>query len=162
MAKIKTIILLIRRSLRQHALSTVVTAGSVALGAGLVMAVFAIQQQSQQAFVGGPIGFDAIVGARGSALQLVLNTVFHLETSPGNIPWSIYQDLKRDPKVALAIPYAVGDNWYGYRIVGTTPELFTVSTCMSGWIGWITRLASQKIPPTFAPTIIPLSLASLA
>jgi putative ABC transport system permease protein len=113
------------RSLRQHALSTAITVLSVALAAGLVMAVFAINGQTRDAFTGGPIGFDAVLGARGSQLQLVLNTVFHLETSPGNIPWSMYRAIQQDPGVELAVPYAVGDNYQGYRIVGTTLDMFT-------------------------------------
>jgi putative ABC transport system permease protein len=115
----------VRRSLRQHALSTTVTALSVALASGLAMSVFAISTQTRDAFTGGPIGFDAVLGARGSQLQLVLNTVFHLETSPGNIPWTMYREIAADPRVELAIPYAVGDNYEGFRIVGTTTQLFT-------------------------------------
>jgi putative ABC transport system permease protein len=116
---------MVRRSLRQHALSTVVTVVSGALATGLAMAVFSIHAQARDAFSGGPTGFDAVLGARGSGLQLVLNTVFHLETSPGNIPWTLYEAVSRDPGVALAVPYAVGDNYRGYRVVGTTPEMFT-------------------------------------
>jgi len=119
------LLLIVRRSLRQHALSTTITLLSVALAAGLVMAVFCVNDQTYDAFTGGPVGFDAVVGARGSQLQLVLNTVFHLETSPGNIPWEIYANLQKDPRVSLAIPYAVGDNYRGFRIVGTTDEMFT-------------------------------------
>jgi putative ABC transport system permease protein len=115
---------LVRRSLRQHALSSVITVVSVALACGLTMAVFAIKSQTYDAFTGGPVGFDAVLGARGSQLQLVLNTVFHLETSPGNIPWALYKQMAEHPQVELAIPYAVGDNYQGYRIVGTTPEIF--------------------------------------
>src|SRR4029453_16644074 len=117
--------LLVRRSLRHHAVSTLITVVSVALASGLVMAVFAIHQQALAAFTGGPIGYDAVLGARGSQLQLVLNTVFHLETSPGNIPWSLYQEIKNRSTVKLAIPYSVGDNYEGFRIVGTTDEIFT-------------------------------------
>lgn len=117
--------MIVRRSLRQHLLSTAITVVSVGLAAGLTMAVFAIKQQTYAAFTGAPVGFDAVLGARGSQLQLVLNTVFHLETSPGNIPWGLYQAIAEDPGVALAIPYAVGDNYEGYRVVGTTPDLFT-------------------------------------
>ncbi|HXX93463.1 MAG TPA: FtsX-like permease family protein [Planctomycetota bacterium] len=117
--------LIVRRSLRQHALSTAVTLASAALASGLVMAVFSVNEQTYDAFTGGPVGFDAVLGARGSQLQLVLNTVFHLETSPGNIPWELYTTLRKDPRVQLAIPYAVGDNYNGFRIVGTTPEMFT-------------------------------------
>ena len=35
-----------------------------------------------------------------------------------------YLDIKNNPNVALAIPLAVGDNYRGYRLVGTIPELF--------------------------------------
>lgn len=119
------LLLIVRRSLRQHALSTVVTAFAIALASSLVMSIFVIQKQTYQAFTGGDVGFDAVLGARGSQLQLVLNTIFHLETSPGNIPFSLYREIAKNPQVELAIPYAVGDNYQGFRIVGTTEEIFT-------------------------------------
>jgi len=118
------IFFIVKKSLLQHRLSTVITILSVALATALVMSVFSIRDQAETAFTGGPAGFDAVLGARGSQLQLVLNTVFHLETSPGNIPWAEYTALKNNKHVELAIPYAVGDNYKGYRLVGTTPELF--------------------------------------
>ena len=89
------------------------------------MSVFAIQRQVYTAFTGGDIGYDAVLGARGSELQLVLNSVFHLETSPGNIPYSLYKEMEANPQVVQAIPYAVGDNYQGFRIVGTTEKIFT-------------------------------------
>ncbi len=119
------LLLIVRRSLRQHALSTAVTVASVGLATGLVMAVLAVSAQTRDAFTGGPVGFDAVLGARGSQLQLVMNTVFHLETSPGNISWEMYRAVKADERVELAVPYAVGDNYEGFRIVGTTEEMFT-------------------------------------
>lgn len=123
---------LVRRSLRQHALSSAITVISVGLAAGLTMSVFAINNQTRDAFTGGQVGFDAVLGARGSQLQLVLNTVFHLEASAGNIPWSMYKQIAANPRVELAIPYAVGDNYKGFRLVGTTPEIFTKFRYRSG------------------------------
>lgn len=117
--------LIVRRSLRQHALSTLVTVLSTALASGLVMAVFSLSSQTYAAFAGGKLGFDAVLGGRGSQLQIVLNAVFHLETSPGNVPWELYEALSADPRVELAIPYVVGDNYRGQRIVGTTEAIFT-------------------------------------
>ena len=117
--------LMIWRSLRQHALSTLVTAFSIALAGGLLMSVWAVRTQSQAVFTGVNAGFDAVLGARGSKLQLVLNAVFHLEASPGNVAWEDYLTIARHPNVALAIPLAVGDNFRGYRLAGTLPELFT-------------------------------------
>ncbi len=117
--------LIVRHSLWRHKLSTTVTVISAALASGLVMAVFSLSLQTTAAFGGGDVGFDAVLGARGSQVQLVLNTVYHLDTSPGNIPWSMYEKVKADPRVELAVPYAVGDIYRGYRIVGTTTEIFT-------------------------------------
>lgn len=115
----------VRRSLRQHALSTVVTAASVALAGGLLMSVWVVKQQSQATFTGVNAGFDGVLGARGSKLQLVLNAVFHLEASPGNVSWQDFLDIQKNPAVELAVPLAVGDNYRGYRLVGTIPDLFT-------------------------------------
>src|SRR5471032_173373 len=119
-----TLPLIIYRSLRQHALSTVITAGSIALASGLLMCVWMVKTQSQAAFTQTTSGFDAVLGARGSKLQLVLNSIFHLEASPGNLAFADYEAIKRHPAVKAAIPIAVGDNLRGYRLVGTVPELF--------------------------------------
>ena len=119
------IFLLVRRSLRQHALSTAVTALSIALAGGLLLSVWGVKTQARDVFARTDTGFDAVLGARGSKLQLVLNAVFHLEASPGNIPYSDYEFVRKLPAVRRAIPIAVGDNLRGFRIVGTTPELFT-------------------------------------
>jgi putative ABC transport system permease protein len=40
------------------------------------------------------------------------------------LPWSTYVALRKDPRVELAIPYAVGDNYRSFRIVGTTDDIF--------------------------------------
>ncbi|MBI3879739.1 MAG: FtsX-like permease family protein [Verrucomicrobia bacterium] len=116
---------LVVKSLRQHALSTSVTAASIALAGGLLMAVWVVKSESQKTFTGVTGGFDAVLGARSSQLQLVLNSIFHLEASPGNLANADYLDLKKDTRVALAVPIAVGDNFHGYRLVGTTTEMLT-------------------------------------
>jgi putative ABC transport system permease protein len=120
-----TLALLVRRSLRQHALSSVVTAGSIALACGLVLSVWVVKQQTHATFTGQTGGWDAVLGARGAKLQLVLNAIFHLEASPGNVAWPDYVAISTNRAVKLAIPIAVGDNYYGYRVVGTTTNLFT-------------------------------------
>ncbi|MBA4136718.1 MAG: hypothetical protein C0518_05320 [Opitutus sp.] len=117
---------LIYRSLRQHALSTLVTAGSIALAAGLLLTVWVVKTQSQSVFAATNSGFDAVLGARGSKLQLVLNAIFHLEASPGNLSAQDVEAVRRHPAIKAAIPIAVGDNFYGWRIVGTVPQLFDI------------------------------------
>jgi putative ABC transport system permease protein len=120
-----TLLLIVFRSLRQHALSTTITGLSIALAGGLLMSVWVVKEQAQKTFTQVNTGFDAVLGARGSKLQLVLNSIFHLEASPGNIALADYESIRRHPAVKRAIPIAVGDNLRGYRLVGTTPELFS-------------------------------------
>ncbi|MDB4796659.1 ABC transporter permease [bacterium] len=120
-----TIWLIVRRSLRQHFLSTLITSMSIALAGGLWISVWTIKDQANATFTGVDSGFDAVLGARGSKLQLVLNSIFHVEASPGNLAWQDYLDIKSNPSVASAIPIAVGDNYRGYRLVGVSTNLFT-------------------------------------
>lgn len=116
------------KSLRQHTLSTCIAATSIALAGGLLMTVWTLRTEAENTFARSTGGFDAVLGARGSQLQLVLNSIFHLEVSPGTIPGNTSILLRRNPMVgraiARAIPLAVGDNYKGYRLVGTTAELF--------------------------------------
>jgi putative ABC transport system permease protein len=119
-----TIWLIVRKSLRQHALSTSITAFAIALAGGLLMSVWAVKAQSQATFTGVNAGFDAVLGARGSKLQLVLNAIFHLEASPGNMAWNDLLDVQKNPNVEVAVPIAVGDNYRGFRLAGTSPDLF--------------------------------------
>ena len=117
------------KSLQQHALSTWIAAVSIALAGGLLMSVWTLRIEAENTFARSTCGFDAVLGPRSSKLQLVLNSIFHLEASPGTIPGSTEMQLKRHPMIRNAfkrvIPIAVGDNYKGYRLVGTTSTLFT-------------------------------------
>ena len=64
-------------------------------------------------------GIDLVVGAKGSPLQLILSSIFHIDQPTGNIPLDSLDMLRTDPAVKVAIPLALGDNFDGYRIVGT-------------------------------------------
>ncbi|MBS6028159.1 MAG: ABC transporter permease [Negativicoccus succinicivorans] len=68
--------------------------------------------------------FQQIVGAKGSANQLVLNTAYLKDRPIGNISGDVFQDVKNNPLVKQAIPLAFGDNWRGFRIVGTESTIF--------------------------------------
>ena len=112
------------KGFRQHLFSSLVAAFSIALAGGLLLSTLKIQKQTQTSFNNASGGFDAVLGARGSKLQLILNALFHLDASPGNLPWEQYELIKNTSGVKEAYPIAVGDNYLGYRLVGTDPELF--------------------------------------
>lgn len=65
---------------------------------------------------------DIVVGAKGSPLQIVLSSIYHIDLPTGNIPYSSLKMVSEDPLVEKVIPLALGDNWKNNRIVGTTYE----------------------------------------
>jgi putative ABC transport system permease protein len=120
---------LVLKQMRQRALSTWLTMLSVTLGVALAVAIMLVQRGGRALFGQTDYGYDVLVGAKGSPLQLVLNTTYHLDRSPGNIPYALYEQLNqpRHPQVRLAVPFAVGDTYKGQRIVGTTLKLFGIA-----------------------------------
>lgn len=119
---------LVLKQMKQRALSTWLTILSVLLGVALAISILILQREGASLFGQSDFGFDVLIGPKGSEMQLVLNTVYHLDASPGNIPYSVFKDLqtggKLAPYVGLAVPIAVGDTYEGYPIIGTTPRMF--------------------------------------
>ena len=72
-----------------------------------------IKELNASAFRALKCGFDAVLGARGSKIQLVLNSLLHLESSPGNLSWEQYETIRDTRGVSEAYPIAVGDNYRG-------------------------------------------------
>ena len=115
------------RSMEQRALASWLTAISVAFGVALVVAVLVIHSVVDRSFRRGAQGYDLIVGAKGSSLQLVLDTVFYLGQPVDTIPYSYYREFTEGrfvPAVRVAIPICTGHDYQGFRAVATTPEMF--------------------------------------
>ncbi len=112
------------RYLRFRWLVTILTVASIALGAALVCTVLALRYESERALSRDAGLYDLVVGGKGSPLQLVLSSVYHLDAPPGNLPYVEYERLRRDPRVTWAAPIGLGDNYAGYRIVGTESHFF--------------------------------------
>jgi len=70
---------------------------------------------------------DLVVGAPGSPLQSVLSSIYHIDQPTGNIPTEVLAKVRGDVRVAGAAPLSLGDNYKGYRIVGTDLSFFELS-----------------------------------
>ena len=113
------------KGVRQRALSSTLTAVSVALGVALVAMVFQLRGVSRRAFDDAARGYDVVLGGvHTSPLTTVLSTVFLADSPTDRIPVEAYDAVKMDGRVRYAVPYAVGDVYKGYRVVGTTPDFF--------------------------------------
>ena len=113
------------RGIKQFIFSSLIASLSIAMAGGLFLSTWKIKEGAQKSFKLSSSGFDAVLGARGSKLQLILNAIFHLEASPGNLDWEQYELIKNTRGVKEAYPLAVGDNYMGFRIVGTIPSFLT-------------------------------------
>ncbi len=105
--------------LRHRPLPAALTMALLALGVALMVLVLVLGQQFRERMRADLAGIDLVVGAKGSPLQLVLSTVYHVDVPTGNIPADTLADLRGDPQVALAVPLALGDAVAGFRIVGS-------------------------------------------
>jgi len=110
------------RYLWAQPLATALNLLLLTLGLAAITLVLLTRAQLDRAFARDLAGIDAVVGAKGSPLQLILSGVFHLDVPPGNIPLREVQALAQDARVAQLIPLSLGDSFRGFRIVGSTPD----------------------------------------
>ena len=123
------------RNIRQRTLTSSLTVFSLALGVGLVVATLITGGIVRQAFESGTgLGYNMIVGAKGSPLQLVLNSVYYISKPIENISWEFYSDFQPASRrsdgedgdfassVEVAVPICMGDYYRGYRVIGTNAD----------------------------------------
>ena len=92
-----------------------------ALGIGLISFLLLIEKQIQDKFEKNQAGIQLVVGAKGSPLQLILCSMYHIDAPTGNI---LLKDAApflnpKHPIIAKAVPLSLGDSYNGHRIVGT-------------------------------------------
>jgi putative ABC transport system permease protein len=95
-----------------------------ALGAGLISLILLLNWQLEQQFDRNLAGIDLVIGAKGSPLQLMLSSMYHISSATGNVPLA---DVKpflnpKHPYIELAVPLSLGDSYRGRRLVGTRLE----------------------------------------
>ncbi len=105
--------------LRDRPLTTALNVLLLAISTAMLILLLQFSSQVRDRFERDVQGVDLVVGAKGSPLQLILSSLFHIDQPTGNIPLESLDMLRNDPAIARAVPLALGDNFRGYRIVGT-------------------------------------------
>jgi putative ABC transport system permease protein len=125
---------LIIRNILYKPLSTLLSIILLSTGTAIVLAILTLQQQTEQKFLNDLQDIDVVVGAKGSPLQLVLSAVYQIDAPTGNIAVRELQMLTQNPLIEMVTPLAYGDNFKGYRIIGTdsTYLLRYKATCKKG------------------------------
>jgi len=99
-------------------LSILLLMSSVAIITVLIL----LQKQFEEQFSSNADDIDLVLGAQGSPLQLVLSSVYQMDAPTGNINYAEAKTWMQNPFVKSAIPLAYGDNYLGFKILGTTPD----------------------------------------
>lgn len=99
-------------------LSIILLTSSVAIITVLVL----LEKQFEEKFNSNIDGVDLVLGAQGSPLQLILSSVYQVDAPTGNISYDSAKVWMQHPFIKKAIPLAFGDNYKGYKILGTTPD----------------------------------------
>ncbi|MEM6299111.1 MAG: ABC transporter permease [Bacteroidota bacterium] len=111
--------LLTYRHLRANPLTLTLNLILLTMGVGIISLLLVLENNLNQKFEKNLEGISMVVGAKGSPLQLILSSVYHLDAPTGNISLAESEKIRRHPMVKAAIPLAYGDSYQGYRIVGT-------------------------------------------
>ena len=96
-------------------LSIILLTASVSIISILIL----LQKQFEEKFSSSMDNIDLVLGAKGSPLQLILSSVYQMDAPPGNISYTAAEAWMNKPMVESAVPLAYGDNYLGYKIVGT-------------------------------------------
>jgi putative ABC transport system permease protein len=97
----------------------------LALGIATISLLLHFNHQAEERLSRDARGFDLVVGAKGSPLQLILSSIYHMDIPTGNISVQAAQNLRKHPQIKQAIPLALGDSYHGFRIVGTEASYIT-------------------------------------
>ena len=108
------------RNLGLKKLQTTLSLILLAFGVGMVSLLMLSEKQLSDTFDRNIQDIDLVLGAKGSPLQLILANVYHVDAPTGNIRLVDAQKVIRHPYIEEGIPLAYGDNYRGFRIVGST------------------------------------------
>ncbi|HBK88707.1 MAG: FtsX-like permease family protein [Cyclobacteriaceae bacterium] len=128
--------LLVWNYLKAKSLNTALNIFLLSLGISVITVLLLFNNQVQEKIASNAKGIDLVVGAKGSPLQLILSSIFHIDFPTGNIKLAEAERLRKHRLVKKAIPMALGDSYLGFRIVGTNhdyPAGYSASLEAGSW-----------------------------
>jgi len=109
-------------NLRDKPLSSFLSGLLMTLGIAIISLLLLLNKQLDDQFRRNIRGIDMVLGAKGSPLQLILSSIYQIDSPVDNIPLAEAERLTRNPMIKTAIPLALGDNYRSFRIVGTNKK----------------------------------------
>jgi|TARA_B110000305_G_scaffold241701_1_gene317090 putative ABC transport system permease protein len=99
-------------------LSSAISLALLVLGIGIISLLLQLNSLIKNQMDNNLKGIDMVVGAKGSPLQLILSSVYHVDSPTGNISLDEAEKISENRMVGSSIKLLYGDNYKGFRIVG--------------------------------------------
>ncbi len=96
---------------------------SIIISASVGVLAFNVSSQVSDGLKNNAGYYSAVIGPTGSKTQLAMNSIYFTEEHLGTIPYSVVEELERNPNVTRAIPLAMGELYNGFKVVGTSSAL---------------------------------------
>ncbi len=113
------ILKLVWRNITQQLGSTLLSVLLTSFGVAILIVIYITGDTFEKQLANNSKNVDLVIGAKGSPMQLILSTLYHVDNPTGNIPLAEAAKIADNPLIHLSTPVALGDNYKGHRIIGT-------------------------------------------
>ena len=110
---------LVWKNITQQWGATLLSVLLTAFGVAILIVIYISSLTLEKQLENNTKNIDLVVGAKGSPMQLILSSLYHVDNPTGNIPLAEAAKIADNPFVQLATPISLGDNYKGHRIIGT-------------------------------------------
>src|SRR5690606_14430492 len=117
---------LVWKNITQQLGSALLSILLTAFGVAILCIIYITGDTFEKQLTNNTKNIDLVVGAKGSPLQLILSSLYHVDNPTGNIALSKARQLGENPFVEMAVPISLGDNFKGHRLIGTEESYLTL------------------------------------
>lgn len=114
----------VKTNILSKKLRNFLTIFSILVSVMLIISVGNLMYQLKNNVIENAGTYDVLVGAPGSETQLVLSSMFYYDSPIANIDIKYFERLQKDSRISKVVPIGMGDNYNGYKIIGTSQDFF--------------------------------------
>ena len=108
---------------------TILSIVLLTLAVGIISILIHVNSSIENQMNNNLKGIDMVVGAKGSPLQLILSSVYHVDSPTGNISLTDAKSITNNRMVKNSTKLSFGDNFKGFKIVGTEKSFLELYNC---------------------------------
>ena len=108
---------------------TILSIVLLTLAVGIISILIHVNSSIENQMNNNLKGIDMVVGAKGSPLQLILSSVYHVDSPTGNISLADAKSITNNRMVKNSTKLSFGDNFKGFKIVGAEKSFLELYNC---------------------------------